>query len=119
MAHYVQFAPEFDPVLLQKILPLGIKTDDDYIVVQVLSAAARRYSEAPDGLIETIFMPAIEYFSAKRDSRWINLVWFIKREQTFLRGLTAEQVDAVLRKPCLSADNRHACRIRARPLAAK
>ena len=97
IAHYEQFVPEFDPVLLQKILLLGIKTDDDYIVAHVLSAAARRYSEAPDGLIETIFMPAIDFFSAKRDSRWINLVWFIKREQTFLRDLTAEQVDAVLR----------------------
>lgn len=97
IAHYEQFVPEFDPVLLQKILLLGIKKDNDAVVAHVLSAAARRYSEAPDGLIETIFMPAIEFFSAKRDSRWINLVWFIKREQTFLRDLNAEQVDVVLR----------------------
>ena len=97
IAHYEQFVPEFDPALLQKILRLGIKKNDDNIVAHVLSSAARRYSEAPDGLIETIFMPAIEFFSAKRDGRWINLVWFIKRDQTFLRALTAEQVDAVLR----------------------
>ena len=97
IAHYEQFVPEFNPALLQKVLRLGIKKDDDNIVAHVLSAAARRYSEAPAGLIETIFMPAIEYFSAKHDGRWINLVWFFKRDQTFLRVLTAEQVDAVLR----------------------
>jgi ppGpp synthetase/RelA/SpoT-type nucleotidyltranferase len=97
IAHYEQFVPEFDPALLQKVLRLGIKKDDDNTVAHVLSAAARRYSEMPDGLIETTFMPAIEYFSAKHDGRWINLVWFIKRDQTFLRALTAEQVDVVLR----------------------
>jgi ppGpp synthetase/RelA/SpoT-type nucleotidyltranferase len=97
IAHYEQFVPEFDPRLLDRILRLGIKKDDDNIVAHVLSAAARRYSEAPDRLIEQIFMPAIEFFSAKRDSRWINLVWFIKRDQTFLRALSAEQVDVVLR----------------------
>ena len=97
IAHYEQFVPEFDPVLLQKVLLLGIKKDDDNIVAHVLSAGARRYSEARDGMIETIFMPAIDFLTAKRDSRWINLVWFIKRDQTFLRDLNAEQVNAVLR----------------------
>ena len=82
--------------MVERILLLGIKKDDDNVVAHVLSAGARRYSEAPDGLIETIFMPSIDFFLAKRDSRWINLVWFIKRDQTFLRDLTAEQVDVVL-----------------------
>jgi ppGpp synthetase/RelA/SpoT-type nucleotidyltranferase len=96
MAHYAQFATDFDPELLRKVLPLGIKGNDDQIVVQVLSAAARRYSEAPDRLIETIFMPAIKYFSKRRDGRWINLVWYLPRDRSFLRALTAEQADVVL-----------------------
>jgi ppGpp synthetase/RelA/SpoT-type nucleotidyltranferase len=96
MAHYVQLAPQFDPDLLQRILPLGIKKKDDQIVVQVLSGAARRYSEAPDGLIEIIFIPAIKYFTEKRDGRWINLVWYVQRDRSFLCGLAAEQVDVVL-----------------------
>ena len=91
MAHYEQFVPEFDPVLLQKVLLLGIKKEDDNIVAHVLSAGARRYSEARDGMIETIFMPEIDFLTAKRDSRWINLVWFIKRDRTFLRDLNAER----------------------------
>ena len=96
MAHYVQVAPTFDPSLLQRILPRGIRKGDDQAVVGVLSAAGRRYSEAPDGLVETIFMPAIEYFAEKHDGRWINLVWYVQRDRSFLRALTAGQVDAVL-----------------------
>ena len=83
MAHYVQFAPTFEAGLLQRILPLGIRRKDDHVVIQVLSSAARRYKEAPDGLIDAIFMPAIAYFKKKCDGRWINLVWYIKREHLF------------------------------------
>jgi ppGpp synthetase/RelA/SpoT-type nucleotidyltranferase len=96
MAHYVQFSPSFEPDLLRKILPLAIKRKADHVVMQVLSSAARRYKEAPDGLIDTIFLPAIAYFKEKRDGRWINLVWYIKRDQSFLPDLTGEQVDFVL-----------------------
>jgi hypothetical protein len=96
MAHYVQVASAFDPGLLQRILPLGTRKKDDQVVVNVVSAAGRRYSEAPDGLVETIFMPAIEYFAGKRDGRWINLVWFVQKDRSFLPTLTAGQVDVVL-----------------------
>ena len=97
MAHYVQFAPEFDPALLRKILALGIKRKEDPVLVQVMSAFGRRYGDAPEGLIETIFLPAIEYFTERRDARWINLVWFLPEERSPLCALTAEQMDAVLK----------------------
>jgi hypothetical protein len=56
MAHYVQLAPEFDPALLGKILALGIKRKEDPVLV--------RYGDAREGLIEAIFLPAVEYFTA-------------------------------------------------------
>jgi len=96
MAHYVGFAPEFDAELLHKILALGIKRDDEAVVVQVMASFAKRYGEAPPETVQTIFMPAIEYFTQRRDARWINLVWFIPKEQSPLRTLDAEQVDRVL-----------------------
>ncbi|HUZ31651.1 MAG TPA: hypothetical protein VMV19_06045 [Xanthobacteraceae bacterium] len=96
MAHYMQFAPTFEPRLLERILPLGIKNNNDDVVIQVLSAASRRYKEAPQGLIDTIFMPAIRYFAAKDDARWINLVWYLRGEQSFLSDLTADQAATVL-----------------------
>jgi hypothetical protein len=63
MAQYLQLAPEFDPVLLAKILALGLKRKDDVVVVTVMFTFGRRYSEASEGLIEAIFLPVIEYFT--------------------------------------------------------
>lgn len=96
MAHYVQFAPEFDASLLQKILALGIKRNDDSVVVQVMASFAKRYGEASQDTIKTIFLPAIEYFTQRRDARWINLVWFIPKERSPLRALDGEQAGMVL-----------------------
>ncbi|MFZ0479155.1 MAG: RelA/SpoT domain-containing protein [Terriglobales bacterium] len=97
MAHYVQLASQFDPALLRTILALGIKRKDDAVLVQVMSAFARRYADAPDGLIDSVFMPAIQYFSERRDARWVNLVWFIPKERSPLCALTPAQTDIVLK----------------------
>jgi ppGpp synthetase/RelA/SpoT-type nucleotidyltranferase len=97
MAHYVQLASHFDPVVLRKILVLGIRRKEDPVLVQAMSAFGRRYADAPDGLIETIFLPAIDYFTERRDARWINLVWFLPQERSPLCALTAMQIDIVLR----------------------
>jgi ppGpp synthetase/RelA/SpoT-type nucleotidyltranferase len=97
MAHYAQLAPEFDPALLRRILALGINRKEDPVLVQVMSAFGRRYADAPDGLIGTIFLPVIEYFTERRDARWINLVWFLPQERSPLCALTAEQTEIVLR----------------------
>ena len=97
MAHYVQLAPKFDPALLRKILALGIKREEDPVLVQVMSAFGRRYADDPDGLIETIFLPVIEHFTERCDARWINLVWFLPQERSPLVTLTAGQTDVVLR----------------------
>lgn len=97
MAHYVQFAPEFDAVLLKTILELGIQRKEDLVVAQVMSAFGRRYGDAPGGLIQAIFLPAIEYFTERRDARWMNLVWFLPEDRSPFCSLTPEQVDVVLK----------------------
>jgi len=97
IAHYAQLAPQFEPSLLQEVLALGVKLKDDAVLRTVMSAFARRYTDAPEGLIDAIFLPAIDYFTERRDARWINLVWFLPEERSPLRALTAGQADAVLR----------------------
>src|SRR5258708_26568042 len=52
--------------------------------------------DAPEGLIEAIFLPAIEYFTERRDARWVNLLWFLPQERSPLCALRAEQTDVVL-----------------------
>ena len=66
-------------------------------MVQVMSAFGRRYADAPDGLLETIFLPVIEHFTERCDARWINLVWFLPQKHSPLVTLTAGQTDIVLR----------------------
>lgn len=97
IAHYVQLAPQFEPSLLQEVLALGTKLKDDVVLRTVMSAFARRYADAPEGLIDAIFLPAIEYFTERRDARWINLVWFLPEDRSPFRALTAGQADVVLR----------------------
>ena len=67
------------------------------ILVQVMSAFGRRYADAPDGLLETIFLPVIEHFTERCDARWINIVWFLPQKHSPLVTLTAGQTDIVLR----------------------
>ena len=97
IAHNVQLAPQFEPSLLQEVLALGIKLKDDAVLRTVMSAFATRYADAPGGLIDAIFLPAIEYFTERRDARWINLVWFLPEDRSPLRALTTAQGDVVLR----------------------
>ncbi len=97
IAHYLQVAPEFDPVLLGKILVLGLKRKQDAIVVSVMSTFGRRYGDAPEGLSEAIFLPAIEYFTERSDARWINLIWYLPEDRSPLGPLTPEQTDIVLK----------------------
>jgi hypothetical protein len=97
IAHYVQLAPEFDPDVLQEILALGIKRKDDAVLQTVMSAFGRRYADAPEGLIDAILLPALDYFSERRDARWINLVWFLPQDRSPLSALTAAQAEAVLK----------------------
>jgi hypothetical protein len=64
---------------------------------QSMSTFARRYSDAPEGLIEAIFLPVIAYFTERGDARWINLVWLLPEERSPISALTPAQTDIVLK----------------------
>jgi hypothetical protein len=82
LAHHVQLAKRFDPSLLATLAKLGITRNDDDVVVNGMSTLGRRYADAPEGLIETVFLPAVEYFTGRRDARWVNLLWFLPKDKT-------------------------------------
>jgi ppGpp synthetase/RelA/SpoT-type nucleotidyltranferase len=97
IAHYFRFAPTLESEVLQQVLALGIRKKDDDIVAQVLATVFFRYKDGTQDLIEAIVMPAIEYFTNRRDARWVNLAWYLPKEESPLRDLTAAQVDSVLK----------------------
>ena len=96
IAHYFRFAPALNAAILQEVLAAGIGKKDDGIVAQVLETVFVRYKDGTPDLIVTIILPAIEYFTERRDARWINLAWYLPKDKSPLPDLTAEQVSIVL-----------------------
>lgn len=97
IAHYFRFAPTLDSAVLQEVLAAGIRKNDDGTVAQVLATVAFRYKDGTPSLIDSIIMPAIDYFTKKGDARWVNVVWFLSKDRSFLPDLNAAQVDIALK----------------------
>ncbi|GGI29846.1 RelA/SpoT domain-containing protein [Bradyrhizobium guangdongense] len=96
IAHSLKFIQAFDGAKLKRLLEAGIRLDKEGVIVQVLETAFRRYSDGTESLIDQVLLPGIEYFTQKKDSRWVNLAWFVSPEQSFIHDLTSEGVEAVL-----------------------
>lgn len=97
IAHSFRFAIGFDGAKLKRLLDAGIRLDNENVVVQVLETAFRRYKDGTKALIDEVLLPGINYFTGKKDARWVNLAWFLPKEQSFVRDLTDDDVEAVLR----------------------
>jgi len=109
IAHYFRFAPKFDNVILTQILKAGFRLNDDDIVAQVLATVFTRYKDGTAALIEAVILPGIEYFTEKRDTRWVNLAWYIPKETSPLAELTTAQTEIILRNlVCASQIDTHA-----------
>jgi hypothetical protein len=93
---YQRFAANFDADLLERALKAAIEAGDDDAVFNAVSASAARHGDVPGGLIERVFLPGIDYLTAKGDSRWVNVLWPTQTSRTLLQDLTAEQTDRVL-----------------------
>lgn len=96
IAHYYRFAAKLDNATLKKILDAGIRLKNDDIVSHVLASVFYRYKDGTRDLVDIIIIPAIKYFTEKRDMRWVNLAWFLPRERTPLVDLTEDQAGVVL-----------------------
>ena len=59
-------------------------------------ASVARHGDVEDGLIDRIFLPAIDYLTAKGDTRWVNALWPSQTSRGLLQDLNSEQVDQVL-----------------------
>ena len=82
IAHYYRFAAKLDNATLKKILFAGIRLKNDEIVSHVLASVFYRYKDGTRDLLDMIIIPAVQYFTEKRDARWVNLAWFLPREHT-------------------------------------
>jgi hypothetical protein len=96
IAHYFQFASTLNADTLQKVLQAGIRLKNDDVVAQVLAVVFRRYKDGTPALIDEVILPGIAYFTERQDARWVNLAWFIKKEESFLSDVNDRQLEGLL-----------------------
>jgi hypothetical protein len=96
IAWYLRFVEDFDAKLLEDTLYVALEDDDDTALLGALETALARYKDHPSGVIDTVFMPVLTYFTARKDTRWINVVPHYQNRESPFRCLPAEQADAVL-----------------------
>ncbi len=93
---YQLFAAKFDADLLERALRAAIEVGDDDAVFNAISTSAARHGDVAGGLIDRVFLPAIDYLTVKGDTRWVKVLWPSKKSETLIQGLNSEQTDQVL-----------------------
>ncbi|MDE1918223.1 MAG: RelA/SpoT domain-containing protein [Sphingomonadales bacterium] len=95
IAHYLQFAEVFRFDVLAAITEVARATDDEVLLRKVAIAAARQSARHPDGLFDTIFLPAAQALTARKNFSW-TVGMFVWSDIGLLRGLSSAQADALL-----------------------
>lgn len=93
---YQRFTAKFDADLLQRSLRAAIEAGDDFAVRKAVSVSAVRHGDMAARLIERVFLPAIEYLTAKGDTSWVTHLGPHPTETSLFQDLKSEQVDVVL-----------------------
>ena len=91
-----RFAAKFDAALLEQALKVSIEAGDDIAVLNAVSTSAARHGDVQGGLINRVFIPAIEYLAAKGNMRWVNEIWLHSVKNSLFQDLTPVQADVVL-----------------------
>jgi hypothetical protein len=55
-----------------------------------------RHGDVEGGLIDRVFLPALDYLIEKGDTRWVNAVWPCRTEKSLLQDLKSEQAGQML-----------------------
>lgn len=101
---YLQAAIDFDEERLVRLLDRAFAADDANAVFNCNLAAIRQYEALPGGLIDRVFLPCIEYLTARDELSWLGFGFFTWRKQAILRGLDEAQSRRVLDAMFLAPD---------------
>jgi len=93
---YMRSAINFDANLLEQALKAAIEVGDDIAVLNAVSTSALRHGDVEGGLIDRVFLRALEYLIEKGDIRWVNTLWPCRKGKSLLEDLNSEQADQVL-----------------------
>lgn len=96
ISHYLVSAKTLDDTLLDETLQAAIEQDDPIAFGNLAAVAAARHGDVEGGLVERLFIPALQYFGARDDTRWVGAVWLHAKKGSLVKDLSAEQIEFVL-----------------------
>jgi ppGpp synthetase/RelA/SpoT-type nucleotidyltranferase len=96
VARHYQIAQNATVASLANVLEAAIKADDSIAVSECLVLAVSKWANLGDGLIDSLFLPALDYLTSKKDCRWVRGAWFLPEAREFFGQLRPEQLAKVL-----------------------
>jgi hypothetical protein len=93
---YLRWTDNCDGALLEQVLNAAMEASDDVAVLTAVAAAAAHHNKVEGGLVERLFIPAVNYLKVKEDGRWVNAISMHQRNTNLLRDLNPDQVDLIL-----------------------
>jgi hypothetical protein len=87
VARFFEFNEELDSALVQNILVKAIASKDYDTVTQLISTLSAHYKSGHLELLKSIFIPALEFLTAREDNRWIFNFWFRKNRSEIIDDL--------------------------------
>lgn len=85
------------PTVITRLLDKAIAGADDIAVIECAVATVVTQGSTNQPSLETLFVPAMQYLTAKGNPRWVRGVWFRPEARPFFSGLAHEHAQLVLR----------------------
>jgi ppGpp synthetase/RelA/SpoT-type nucleotidyltranferase len=103
IARHYRFSDNVVPDNVAAVVKAAIAHDDQIAVMECLVFAIVKWKLLGDDVIDKICMPALDFLTTKKDSRWIRGGWFLQEAKEFLANLSEQQNKAVLNNLIYSA----------------
>lgn len=84
------------PAIIARLFDKAIASADDVAVIECVVATVVTQGSTIQPPLDTFFVPAMQYLTAKGNPRWVRGVWFRPEAQPFFSGLACEQTRLVL-----------------------
>ena len=95
LAIYLRVPESYDERLLELVSQRAIAARKHDAVIEAVNVAFDQHGTHPGGLVDRVFMPAIEYFEAEKLNRWPQFTWALHRDKTLIAALTRQQAQTV------------------------
>jgi hypothetical protein len=96
IARYFHHKPSVTVREIGSLLQAAIKMDDSVAVIECLALAIATWPTLADDVRTQIFLPAVEWLTVKKDTRWPRGVWFMRHLSVFFKAFDEAQAEVVL-----------------------